>query len=126
MQVPASEDLKWPHPYHGSAAKRRAKWLLFSDGLDLLCGLSAAGLGRLAARSGRLQPPSAGCGAQPEGGEAGQVDRSSQQLEVLAHADQPAHASAAAAVAAAQQVGELALDLGAGCSVVGPPGGIAL
>ena len=65
-------------------------------------------------------------GAQPEGGEAGQVDRGGQQLEVLGHPHQPPHAGAPAAVAAAQQVGELALDLGPGGPVVGQPGGIAL
>ena len=48
---------------------------------------------------------------QAEGGEAGQVDRGGQQLEVLGDPDQAAHPGAPAAVAAAQQVGELALDL---------------
>jgi hypothetical protein len=51
-------------------------------------------------------------GAQPEAGQAGQVDRGGQELEVLGHAHQPPHAGMPAAVAAAQQVGELALDLG--------------
>ena len=67
-----------------------------------------------------------GRGSQPEGGEAGQVDRPGQQLPVLGHAHQPADASAAAALAAAQQVGELALDLGSGGPVVSTPAGIAL
>jgi hypothetical protein len=63
---------------------------------------------------------------QPEGGQASQVDRGGQQLEVQGHPDQPSDAGAAAAVAAAQQVGELALDLGPGGPVVGQPGGVAL
>jgi hypothetical protein len=69
--------------------------------LGRVCGLGAAGSGWLAVRSRRLHPPATGRGAQPEGGEAGQVDRSSQQLEVLGHAHQPPGPSSA--VAAAQQ-----------------------
>ena len=57
------------------------------------------------------------------GGQASQVDRGRQQLEILGHADQPPDAGAAATVAAAQQVRELALDLGSGGPVVGQPGG---
>jgi hypothetical protein len=77
-------------------------------------------------RSGRLELPAAAGGAQPEGGQAGQVDRGGQQLEVLSHTHQPTDSSAAAAVAAAQQVGEFAFDLGSGGAVVGQPGGAAL
>ena len=62
-------------------------------------------------------------GAQPQSGQAGQVDRGGQQLEVLGHADQSPYAGAAAAVAAAQQVRELALDLGPGRPVVGQQAG---
>jgi len=43
-------------------------------------------------RLGRLELPAVGGGAQPEGGQAGQVDRGGQQLEVLGHPDQPAGA----------------------------------
>src|SRR5919199_3448859 len=80
----------------------------------------------LGRRSGRLELPAAAGGAQPKGGGAGQVDGGGQQLEVLADADQPPHAGAAAAVVASEQVGQLALDLGAGGPVVGQPGGGAL
>jgi hypothetical protein len=44
----------------------------------------------------------------------------------LGHADQAADAGAPAAVAAAEEVGELALDLGPGGAVVGQPGGVVL
>jgi hypothetical protein len=76
--------------------------------------------------SGWLYLPAAGGPAQPEGGQAGQVGRGSQELPVLGHPHQPADPGAAAAMAAAQQVGELALHLGPGRPVVGPPCGIAL
>jgi hypothetical protein len=80
----------------------------------------AAAAVRQAAPASRLRSTAA------EGGEAGQIDRSGQQLPVLGHAHQSAYASASAAVAAAQQVGELALHLGPGRPVVGPPGRVAL
>ena len=73
-----------------------------------------------------LNLPAVGRGTQPEGGEAGQVNRGGQQLEVLAHPYQPAHAGAPTAVAAAEQVGQLALDLGPGGAIVGQPGGVTL
>src|SRR5918994_601566 len=81
--------------------------------------------GWLVGRSGRLDLPAGAGVAQAEGGEAGQVDRGGQQLEVLGDPDQAAHPGAPAAVTAAQQVGELALDLGPGGPVVGQPGGVA-
>jgi len=62
--------------------------------------------------SGGLELPAGRRPPQPKGGEPGRVDRSGQELEVLGHAHQPSDPGAAAAVAAAQQVGELAFDLG--------------
>ena len=61
-----------------------------------------------------------------EHGQAGEVDRGGQQPPVLPDPQQPAHAGAPPAVAAAEQVRELAFDLGAVRAVVGPPGGIPL
>ena len=77
-------------------------------------------------RSGRLDLPAACRGVQPEGGEAGQVDRGGEQLEVLGDSDQAAHAGASAAVAATQQMGEFAFHLGPGRPIVGQPRGITL
>jgi hypothetical protein len=57
--------------------------------------------------SGLHLPAGAG-GPQSERGEPGQLDHSGQQLLVLGDAHQSPHASAAAAVAAAQQVRQLA------------------
>src|SRR5512132_91849 len=71
--------------------------------------------------SGRGELPAAGVPAQVEYGQAGEVDRGGQQLEVLADPDQATHAGTAAAVATTQQVGQLALHLGAGGPVVGQP-----
>src|SRR4030095_4310266 len=71
-------------------------------------------------------PPAAAGGAQPEGGQAGQVDRGGQQSEVLGDPDPATHAGAAAAVGSSGEEGQLALDLGSGGPVVGQPGGVAL
>jgi hypothetical protein len=75
---------------------------------------------------GGLELPAGAARAQPEGGQASQVDRGGQQLKVLGHAHQSPHAGTAATVAAAQQVRQLALDLGPGGPIVGQPGGITL
>src|SRR6266487_3860279 len=80
-----------------------SRWALFFDGLSVFAG-----------------------GVHAQDGKASQVDRAGQQLEVLGHTHQPAHAGPSAAVAAAQQMGEFSFDLWAGGAVVGPPGGIAL
>jgi len=103
-----------------------ARWPLFSDGLDAFCVLRPTGPGWLADRSGRLYPPAAGRGMQPEGGEAGQVDRSGQQLPVLGYAHQPPHTGTPAAVSAAQQVRQLAFHLRPSRPVIRPPHRIAL
>jgi hypothetical protein len=65
-------------------------------------------------------------GVHAEDGQAGEVDRGGQQPPVLPDPQQRAHAGAPPAVAAAQQVRELAFDLGAVRAIVGPPGGIPL
>src|SRR5512132_1374735 len=82
--------------------------------------------GWLAGRSGRLDLPAGAGVAHAEGGQAGQVDRGGQQPEVLGNPDQATDAGAPAAVAAAEQVRQLAFDLGSGGPVVGQPGGVAL
>src|SRR5206468_12296373 len=64
--------------------------------------------------------------AQAEHTQPGQVDRGGQQAEVGGDLGQAADPHAAAAVAAADQVGELALDLGPGRAVVGGPLGVGL
>jgi hypothetical protein len=61
-----------------------------------------------------------------EHGQAGEVDRGGQQPPVLPDPQQPAHAGPAPAMSAAEQVRQLAFDLGAVRAVVGPPGGIPL
>ena len=63
---------------------------------------------------------------ESEHGEAGEVDGGGEQSEVGCDLGFAAHAGAAAAVAAAHQVGDLALDLRAGGLVVGLPGRIGL
>src|ERR1019366_1889218 len=57
----------------------------------------------------------------PEHAEAGQVDRGGEEGEVGGDLDQPTDAGAAAAVAAAHQVADLAFDLGPGGPVAGLP-----
>jgi RNA polymerase sigma factor (sigma-70 family) len=117
-----------PGPIGQKPSGRRSRWALFSDGLGVFCGLSAASERpkRVPARSGRLDLPAVGGRVQPEGGEAGQVDRGGQQPEVLGHAYQPPDSSTPAAVAAAQQVGELAFHPRPGRPVVSQPAGITL
>jgi len=61
-----------------------------------------------------------------EGGQAGEVDRGSEEIEVGADALPSAHTSSAGAVAAAHQVSDLAFNLGAGGAVVGFPCRIGL
>jgi len=55
---------------------------------------------------------------QAEHGESGEVDGGGEQVEVGADAVQAARAGAAAAVAAAHEVGDFAFDFGAGGAVV--------
>jgi hypothetical protein len=76
-----------------------ARWALFSDGLGAFCVLRTAGSGTAGGPVRRLYLPAAGGGAQPQGGEPGQVDRSGQQLPLLGHAHQPSDPGTAAAVA---------------------------
>src|SRR5215211_7172334 len=94
----------------------------------LRVGVAAAGQvpGSWSPRSGGLDLPAGAGGAQPEAGEPGQVDRSGQQPEVLSDTHQPPYAGAPATVAAAQQVGQLALDLGPGGPIVGLPHRVTL
>src|SRR4029450_4186964 len=82
--------------------------------------------GRWSPPSGGLDLPTGVGGSQPEAGQPRQVDRGGQQLEVLGHAHQSSHAGTATPVAAAQQVRQLALDLGPGGPIVGQPDGITL
>ena len=76
--------------------------------------------------SGGVEGPAAGVVGQMEGGESGEVGGGGQEGEVCADAFAAVHAGAAAAVAAAHEVGEFAFDFGAGGPVVGLPDGVAL
>src|SRR5271169_2524303 len=78
---------------------------------------------RLSAAAGR---PGAVPVVNTEHAEAGQVDRGGEQGEVGGNLDQSADAGAAAAVAAAHEVADLALDLGPGGPVVSLPGRVCL
>jgi hypothetical protein len=83
--------------------------------------------GRCGAGSGGTEGPSAAGGVgDPEGGQAGEVDRGGEEVEIGADTQESPRAGTAAAVAAAHQMGDLAFDLGAGGPVVGLPGGIGL
>jgi hypothetical protein len=63
---------------------------------------------------------------EPEFGEAGEVDRGGEEGEVGADAQGAAHAGAASAVAASDEVGQFAFDLGSGGLVVGLPARLLL
>jgi len=63
---------------------------------------------------------------EPEHAEAGQVGCGGEQGEVGVDLWPPADAGAAAAVSAAHQVGDFALDLGTGGGVGGFPVGVGL
>jgi hypothetical protein len=63
---------------------------------------------------------------QAEHAQPGQVDRGGQQVEVGGDLGKAADPHAAAAVAAADQMGELALHLGSGRAVVGGQVGVGL
>src|SRR4029453_13054863 len=63
---------------------------------------------------------------QAKDAQPGQVDRGGQQVEVGADLGQAADPHPAAAVAAADQMGQLALDLGPGRAVVGGAIGVGL
>src|SRR5829696_10121083 len=70
--------------------------------------------------------PAARSVAYAEGGEAGQVDRGGQQPPVLGDPQPALHPGASATMAAAQQMGQLALHRGPVGAVVGPPGRVLL
>jgi hypothetical protein len=102
-------------------------------------GPGACGLAGWKALAGPVRPGLAGHSRLPaadcpgavavgdsEHAEAGQVDRSGKQAEVSGDLDQSADAGAAAAVAAAHQVADLAFDLGPGGPVVRLPGRVSL
>src|SRR5215207_11570347 len=80
---------------------------------------------RVAAGAGGTTVRSCGCPAvrwgpvQAKDAQPGQVDRGGQQVEVGGDLGEAADPYPAAAVAAADQMGELALDLGPGGAVVG-------
>jgi hypothetical protein len=63
---------------------------------------------------------------QAEHAQPGQVDRGGQQVEVGGDLGMAADPNPAAAVAAADQMGQLALDLGSGRAVVGGAVGVGL
>lgn len=63
---------------------------------------------------------------QAEHGQAGKVDRAGKQAEVGGDLAATTDPGAAAAVAAADQMGELAFDLGPGRAVVGGPGRVGV
>ena len=63
---------------------------------------------------------------QAEGGQAGEVDRGGEEVEVGGDTQLSAHAGAPTAVAAAHEVGDLAFNFRAGGPVVGPPGRVGL
>ena len=70
--------------------------------------------------------PSGGGGTQPERSQTCDVVGSGEKVEVGVDLVLPAYACAAAAVASAHQVGQLAFDLRAGRPVVGRPVGVLL
>jgi hypothetical protein len=81
-----------------------------------------------------MDAPAGSCGGpalgwdpvQAEHAQAGQVDRGGQQVEVGGDLGKAADPHAAAAVAAADQMGEPALDLGPGRAVVGGAAGVGV
>jgi len=90
-------------------------------GVALLLGV---GRGRC---SGGVGGPAAVRGVgEAEGGQAGEVDGGGEEVEVGADTQLSAHAGASSAVAAAHQVGDLALDFRAGGAVVGFPRWVGL
>ena len=70
--------------------------------------------------------PSGHRGAQFEHGEAGEILCSGEEAEVGVDLASAAHASSSSAVPASHHVAELALDLGAGRSVVVSPIGVSV
>src|SRR5262249_45045230 len=83
--------------------------------------------GRVGGGSGSVEDPATVWSVgDAEGGEAGKVGRGGEEVEVSGDTGLAAHAGAAAAVAAAHQVGDLAFDFRSGGAVVGSPGRIGL